>query len=82
VYLGGPSKKDIEELYESKRASHSHSPGMHSVNRGGHGNLTAGELPYSKGGMNLHGANHPHATHSHLVDIYGRGGSGNFATAA
>ena len=49
----------------------------HSAGRGGYGNLNAGELPYSKGGVNPHGANHPHATHSHLVETVGRGGLGN-----
>jgi len=77
LFLGGPSEKAIEEQDEAERASHSHEPGMHSVNRGGYGNLTAGEVPYSKGGVNPHGANHPHATHSHLVESVGRGGLGN-----
>ena len=31
----------------------------HLVNRGGYGNLTASEVPYSKGGVSPHGANHP-----------------------
>jgi len=82
LYLGGPSEKVIEELDEAERASHSHEPGMHSVNRGGYGNLTAGELPYSKGGVNPHGANHPHATHSHAVETVGRGGFGNSVSTA
>jgi hypothetical protein len=49
----------------------------HSVGRGGAGNLTAGQLPHSEGAVNPHGANHPHATHSHQVDSVGRGGRGN-----
>lgn len=77
MVLGGPSEKVIEEQDESERSIHSHEPGMHSAGRGGYGNLTAGELPYSKGGVNPHGANHPHATHSHLVETVGRGGLGN-----
>jgi len=77
LYLGGPSEKVIEEQDEAERASHSHEPGMHSVNRGGYGNLTASGVPYSKDGVNPHGANHPHATHSHLVETVGRGGFGN-----
>jgi hypothetical protein len=49
----------------------------HTIGRGGYANITLGELPYTEGAVNLRGANHPHATHGHLVETYGRGSAGN-----
>jgi hypothetical protein len=51
----------------------------HSSGRGGVGNVTAGEAPQREGGLNPHGVNHPHATHSHDAESFGRGGSGNIS---
>ncbi|KAF8461566.1 hypothetical protein DFH94DRAFT_671918 [Russula ochroleuca] len=77
AYIGGPTEKVIEEVDESERAAHQHLAGMYSSGRGGVGNLTAGEAPYREGSLNPHGVNHPHATHSHDAESFGRGGSGN-----
>jgi hypothetical protein len=54
----------------------------HSFGRGGYANITADELPYTEGPVNPHGATHPHATHNHLVQIFGRGGTGNITSKA
>jgi len=79
AYIGGPTEKVIEELDESERAAHQHPAGVHSSGRGGVGNVTAGEAPQREGGLNPHGVNHPHATHSHDAESFGRGGSGNIS---
>jgi hypothetical protein len=79
AHVGGPSEKIIEEQDESERASHQHPPGVHSVGRGGTGNLTAGEVPHREGAGNPYGANHPHSTHSHIAESHGRGGIGNIS---
>jgi len=79
--LGGPSEKVIEELDESERSSHSHDSGVHTTGRGGYANVTAGELPYTEALVSPHGATHPHATHTHLVESHGRGGMGNISDA-
>jgi len=83
MVLGGPSEKAIEELDESERSSFSHEQlGVHSVRRGGYGNITPGELPHSEGPVGPHGFSHPHATHDHLAVSRGRGGTGNIVTMA
>jgi hypothetical protein len=51
----------------------------HSSGRGGTGNLTAGEIPHREGVINPHGANHPHNSHDHSTESFGRGGSGNIS---
>jgi hypothetical protein len=51
----------------------------HSSGRGGVGNLTAGEVPHREGAGNPHGVHHPHATHTHDAESFGRGGSGNIS---
>lgn len=79
MVLGGPSEKVIEELDEAERSSHTPDSGVHTVGRGGYGNVTLGELPYTEGLVGPHGATHPHATHTHLVESHGRGGSGNMS---
>ncbi|KAF8477696.1 hypothetical protein DFH94DRAFT_755029 [Russula ochroleuca] len=81
MYIGGPTEKIIEELDESERATHQHlrAEGVHSPGRGGFGNLVYGEVPHREGARNRHRANHPHATHSHDAESFGRGGSGNIS---
>lgn len=54
----------------------------HSSGRGGTGNVTAGEVPHREGGVHPHGANHPHASHSHDAESFGRGGRGNISRDA
>ena len=51
----------------------------HSSGRGGVGNLTSGEVPHREGTGNPHGVNHPHLTHNHDAESFGRGGSGNIS---
>jgi len=79
LHAGGPSEKVIEELDESERAAHLHAPGVHSTGRGGAANLTAGKVPYLDGAGDPHGANHPHKSHEHDAESYGRGGRGNIS---
>ncbi|KAH9956351.1 hypothetical protein BC827DRAFT_1139683, partial [Russula dissimulans] len=77
VHRGEPIEKDIEELDESERAAHQHAAGLHSVGRGGTGNITPGQLPHVEDAVNPHDPNHPHASHVHAAESTGRGGSGN-----
>jgi len=79
IIVGGPSETAIEEMDESERASHQHAPGVHSSGRGGAGNLTGGEVPHREGALDPHGANHPHASHNHNAESFGRGGRGNIS---
>jgi hypothetical protein len=50
----------------------------HSTGRGGVGNLTL-EPPSTEGAVHPHGADHPHASHSHDYTSTGRGGTGNIS---
>jgi hypothetical protein len=79
MVVGGPSEKVIEELDEAERSSHTHDSGVHTVGRGGLANVALGELAHTEGLVGPHGATHPHATHTHLVESHGRGGLGNIS---
>lgn len=79
IHAGGPSEKVIEELDESERAAHLHPSGLHSSGRGGIANLTAGKVPHLEAAGNPHGANHPHKSHEHDTESFGRGGMGNIS---
>lgn len=79
VHVGGPSEKVIEELDETERAAHLQPPGVHSSGRGGFANLSSGKVPYTEGAGNPHSANHPHKSHEHDAESYGRGGKGNIS---
>jgi len=79
IHAGGPSEKVIEEQDESERAAHLHPPGLHSTGRGGAANLSSGKVPYPEGAGNPHGANHPHKSHEHETESFGRGGRGNIS---
>ncbi|KAI9447237.1 hypothetical protein F5148DRAFT_1292359 [Russula earlei] len=70
LHLGGLTEKRIEELDESERAAHAHPVGLHSVGRGGSGNVTLGELPH---------LDNPVIPHGHPGESSGRGGSGNIS---
>jgi hypothetical protein len=79
IIRGGPTEKDIEELDESERAAHLHPLGLHTVGRGGTGNLTPDQLPHLENVSNPRDPNHPHASHVHDAESTGRGGSGNIS---
>jgi len=79
LHRGEPLEKDIEELDESERAAHQHPAGLHSVGRGGTGNITPGQLPHLEDAVNPHDPNHPHASHVHAAESTGRGGLGNIS---
>ncbi|KAI0249289.1 hypothetical protein BJV78DRAFT_706594 [Lactifluus subvellereus] len=79
----GPGPEDHSDTRGREPFPVRHPDELTSTGRGGAGNIRSPnltpEVPYLESAVHPHGADHPHATHTHEHESSGRGGAGNIS---